>query len=313
MDTYSTMKQPSGVTALPNEARVSAVSWAAVIAGAFVAAALSVTLVALGMGLGLSAVSPWSNAGASATTLGVATIIWLILMQVISSGMGGYIAGRLRTKWVDVHTDEVFFRDTAHGFLAWAVGVVIGAAFLASAAASLIGAATETAVPPLTAAAGAAGARAPDAARSATGNSEGRYGYYVDTLMRPSQGGGGGTTASGGGASDAASTRAEIGRIFANGMQRQNLAPADRTYLAGMIAAKTGVSQTDAEQRVDEAMAQAKNAEAEARQAADTARKAAAHLSLWTFLSFLIGAFCASYAATIGGRQRDRANAAAVG
>src|SRR4051812_23208071 len=301
MDTYSTMKQPSGVTALPNEARVSAVSWAAVIAGAFVAAALSVTLVALGMGLGLSAVSPWSNAGASATTLGVATIIWLILMQVISSGMGGYIAGRLRTKWVDVHTDEVFFRDTAHGFLAWAVGVVIGAAFLASAAASLIGAATETAVPPLTAAAGAAGARAPDAARSATGNSEGRYGYYVDTLMRPSQGGGG-TPAARGGASDAASTPAEIGRIFANGMQRRTLAGGDRTYLAGMIAARTGVSQTDAEQRVEEGMGQGKRGDAEAKRVADTARKGAAHLALWTFVCFPIGAFCPTYGATIGGR-----------
>jgi hypothetical protein len=89
-------------------------------------------------------------------------------------------------------------------------------------------------------------------------------------------------------------------------MQRQNLAPADRTYAAGVIAARTGISQADAEQRVDQAMAQAKNAEAEAKQAADTARKAAAHLSLWTFLSFLVGAFCASFAATIGGRQRDR-------
>ncbi|HEV7822485.1 MAG TPA: hypothetical protein VGO84_14990 [Burkholderiales bacterium] len=313
MDTYSTMKQSSGVAALPNEARVSAVSWAAVSAGAFVAAALSVTLVALGMGLGLSAISPWSNSGASVTTIGVATIIWLILMQIISSGMGGYIAGRLRTKWVDVHTDEVFFRDTAHGFLAWAVGVVIGAAFLASAAASLLGTAVETAVPPLTAAAGAAGARAPDAARNAAGgNSEGRYGYYVDTLMRSTPGGPS-AAATGGSAGNDGATRAEIGRIFANGMQRQNLAPADRTYLAGLIAARTGVSQTDAEQRIDQAMGQAKNAETEARQAADTARKAAAHLSLWTFLSFLVGAFCASFAATIGGRQRDRVAGVTVG
>jgi hypothetical protein len=267
------------------------------------------------MGLGLSAISPWSNAGASAKTIGVATIIWLILMQIISSGMGGYIAGRLRTKWVDVHTDEVFFRDTAHGFLAWAVGVVIGAAFLASAAASLMGTAAETAVPPLTAAAGAAGARAPDAAGAvsgASGGSEGSYGYYIDTLIRP-QPGSAAPAANGGGANDTASTRAEIGRIFANGMHRQNLPAADRTYLAGVISAKTGLSQTDAEQRIDQAMAQAKNAETEAKQAADAARKAAAHLSLWTFLSFLVGAFCASFAATIGGRQRDQVAGVTVG
>ena len=302
MDTYSTVTQPTGIGALPNEAVSSGVSWAAVAAGAFVAAALSVTLLALGMGLGLSSVSPWSNAGASAATIGAATIVWLIVMQLVASATGGYIAGRLRTKWVNVHTDEVFFRDTAHGFLAWAVGIVIGAAFLASAAGSLVGATAQSAVPPLTAAAGAAAART-----GGTGSveSDGLYAYYVDTLMRASQP----ATAAGGASAagaDANSTRGEAGRIFANGMQRQNLAPADKTYLASLIAAKTGVSQAEAEQRVDQTMAQAKNAEAEAKQAADTARRAAARLSLWTFVAFLIGAFCASYAATIGGRQRDR-------
>jgi hypothetical protein len=187
MDTYSTVAPSTGIAALSNEARSSGVSWAAVAAGAFVAAALSVTLLALGMGLGLSSVSPWSNAGASATTIGVATIVWLILMQLVASATGGYISGRLRTKWVNVHTDEVFFRDTAHGFLAWAVGIVIGAAFLASAAASLVGTTVQSAVPPLTAAAGAAGARAPGLADAGPAESGGSYAYYVDTLMRTSQ------------------------------------------------------------------------------------------------------------------------------
>ena len=124
-------------------------------------------------------------------------------------------------------------------------------------------------------------------------------------MMRSTQPAAAATGGTSGG--DSSASRAEVGRIFANGMRQQNLAPADRTYLAGVIAARSGVSQAEAEQRVDQAMAQAKTAEAEAKQAADTARKAAAHLSLWTFLAFLIGAFCASYAATIGGRQRDRA------
>jgi hypothetical protein len=306
MDTYSSRTQPTGVTAVPNEASASAVSWAAVLAGAFVAAALTVTLVALGTGLGLSSVSPWSNAGASAKTIGVATIVWLIVMQLAASATGGYLAGRLRTKWVDVHTDEVFFRDTAHGFLAWAVGVVIGAAFLASAASSLLGTAVETAVPPLTAAAGGVTAAAAGTANNnRAGGTDDRYSYYVDTMMRSTQPAAAATGGTSGG--DSSASRAEVGRIFANGMRQQNLAPADRTYLAGVIAARSGVSQAEAEQRVDQAMAQAKTTEAEAKQAADTARKAAAHLSLWTFLAFLIGAFCASYAATIGGRQRDRA------
>jgi len=112
-----------------NEAHSSGVSWAAVFAGAFVAAALSLILLALGTGLGFESVSPWANQGASAPAVGKSAIIWLIVMQIIAASMGGYLAGRLRTKWANIHTDEVYFRDTAHGFLVWAVGLVITAAF----------------------------------------------------------------------------------------------------------------------------------------------------------------------------------------
>src|SRR6202140_4044552 len=122
-----------------NEAYSSGLSWAAVIAGAFVAAALSLILLALGTGIGLSSVSPWPNVGASTFRVSWMAIIWLIVTQITASTMGGYLAGRLRTKWVNIHTDEVYFRDTAHGFLVWAVGLVITAAFLASAATSLVG------------------------------------------------------------------------------------------------------------------------------------------------------------------------------
>ena len=116
-------------TSVRSESHSSGVSWAAVIGGAFVTAALSLILLALGTGLGFSSVSPWSNVGASASTVGTAAILWLVLMQIMSSSMGGYLAGRLRTKWSGIHTDEVYFRDTAHGFLAWAVALVITAAF----------------------------------------------------------------------------------------------------------------------------------------------------------------------------------------
>src|ERR1039457_2240319 len=121
-----------------NEAYSSGVSWSAVIAGAFVAASLSLILLALGAGAGLSSVSPW-NAGSASSKLSFVAIIWLITTQIVASALGGYLAARLRTKWVNVHTDEVYFRDTAHGFLVWAVGMVITAAFLASAASSLVG------------------------------------------------------------------------------------------------------------------------------------------------------------------------------
>ncbi|MCY4125026.1 MAG: hypothetical protein OXF59_07500, partial [Pseudomonas sp.] len=105
----------------------SGVSWAAIFAGAAGAAAISLLLVVLGAGLGFAATSPWADEGASAKALGISTIVWLLLTQIIASGMGGYIAGRLRVKWANLHGDEVYFRDTAHGFLSWAVATLVTA------------------------------------------------------------------------------------------------------------------------------------------------------------------------------------------
>jgi hypothetical protein len=260
-----------------NEAHSSGVSWAAVIAGAFVAAALSLALLALGTGIGLSSVSPWANAGASASAIGWTAIGWLVLMQLIASSVGGYLAGRLRTKWVSVHTHEVYFRDTAHGFLVWAVGLVITAAFLTSAATALVGGA----------AAGAAAANASGSDQS--GNGFGSNEYLVDRLLR---------TNSNGSEKDNAAVRSEIGPILAQALREGSLPPADRAYLAQVVAARTGVSQSDAEKRVDDTFTRAQ-------QTADGARKAVAHSMYWTFLALLIGAFCASVAATIGGKERD--------
>jgi hypothetical protein len=254
-----------------NEANSSGVSWAAVIGGAFVTAALSVTLLALGAGLGLSSISPWSNVGASASVVGTAAIVWLIAMQIISSAMGGYLAGRLRTKWATIHTDEVYFRDTAHGFLVWAVALVITASFLAAAATSMVG---------------------------GTAQPEGRssfdpHAYFVDTLFRSDHPGPD---------RNDAPVRAEVGGILANALRQKEVPAADKTYLVQLVTARTGLQPADAEKRVSEVFA-------EAREAADAARKAAARLLLWLFVALLIGAFCASYAATIGGRQRDHVRA----
>jgi hypothetical protein len=261
-----------------NEAHSSGVTWGAVLAGAFVAAALSLALLALGTGIGFSAVSPWTNAGASAAAIGWTAIAWLVLMQLIASSVGGYLAGRLRTKWVNVHTHEVYFRDTAHGFLAWAVALVMTAAFLTSAATAMIGGI----------AAGAVAANTPASAQS-TDALDGN-GYVMDTLLR---------SKAAGSQKDNAAVRGEIGLIFANGLRKGSMPPADRAYLAEVVAARTGVSEQEAEKRVDDGYTQA-------RQAADTARKAVAHAMYWTFLALLVGAFCASFAATIGGRERDR-------
>ena len=142
------------------EARSSGMSWGAVLGGAFVAAALALILLLLGSGLGLTVVSPWANEGASAKTLGIAAIVWMIATHLASSAMGGYLAGRLRTKWVDVRTDEVFFRDTAHGLVAWAVGIILTAAFLTSAVTSVVGGAVKVGATVTAGAGVAAGAAA---------------------------------------------------------------------------------------------------------------------------------------------------------
>jgi hypothetical protein len=271
----------------------SAVAWAAVIGGAFTAAAISVILVALGSGLGLASVSPWPYSGASATTFTAMTAIWFIVIQWLSAGIGGYLTGRLRTKWVDAHTHEVYFRDTANGFLAWAVATLLVAVVASSAASSLIGGATRSAANVFEGAAQGA----TQAATSGTGGSVANpSAYLVDTLFRsqtPSTN-----------ASDQ-DLRGETTRILAKALRDGDLSAPDKTYLARLVAARTGLSQEDAEKRVNDVYAQVKDADIKARQAADAARKAGAYLSIFTALSMLVGAFIAAAASALGGAHRD--------
>ena len=269
------------------ESSISAISWAAIIGGAFATAALSLILLALGSGFGLASVSPWPNSGASVTTFTAMTAIWLIIVQWVSSGLGGYLTGRLRTKWVGVHTHEVFFRDTAHGFLAWALAAVIGAAVLASAAASLLSGGAQVAG---TIASGAAEGASQAAVQ------ENPFTYYVDSLFRSDH--------PDANASDQ-EVRAETTRIFATGIRNGDVPAGDKTYLAQLVATRTGVSQADAEKRVNDVIAKVKAAETKARQIADATRKAGAYLSIFTGVTMLIGAFIAAASAALGGRHRD--------
>ena len=274
----------SGITA---ESTVSAISWPAIFGGAIVAASATLVLLLIGSGLGFSMVSPWPGAGASAATFSIVAGIWLIVVQWLSSGLGGYITGRLRTKWVRTHTHEVFFRDTAHGLLTWGLATVIGAMIVASAGSSVVGTGTRAAATVASGAAQGAGAAAPMLERRA---------YDVDSLFRGEK-------------SDLAAssrdTRGEATRIFAGVLRDGDMPAADRTYLASMVATRTGLSQADAEKRVDEVIAQEKAAETKVRQAADTARKSAAAFAIFTALSMLVGAFIASAAAAYGGNLRD--------
>src|ERR1700684_2073127 len=146
--------QPS---AEAGEPAVAGVSWAAVAAGAVASCALTLVVLAFGVGLGLSVVSPWGGAGVSATTFKIGTGLYLVVIAMLSSSIGGYIAGRLRSRWIGVQGDEVYFRDTAHGFVAWALATVLGAVLLASPASTLLGGAATGATQGAVASAGRAG------------------------------------------------------------------------------------------------------------------------------------------------------------
>ncbi len=267
----------------------SAVAWPAVVAGAIVASAFSLALVSLGAGLGLIAVSPWSS-GISVTTFGVLAAAWFIAVQLFSSGLGGYVAGRLRLRLTGAPADEIYFRDSAHGLLVWAVGAVISALLLATAASSLVGGAAR------------AGAMAvgESAGRQATGAVADPTAYFTDMLFRSDR-----PAAAG----DVAPPRAEAGRVLAHGVAAGDLPAPDRAYLAQTVAARTGLSPADADKRVsdvfDQAKAAASAAVEAAKSAADAARKTAVTVSLWAFISLLIGAFAASYMAVLGGQVRD--------
>lgn len=260
----------------------SAVSWAAIIAGATAAIALTIVLVSLGSGLGLTSISAWPNAGARATTFTISAGIGLIVVQWLSSALGGFITGRLRTQWINVHTHEIFFRDTAHGFLAWALATLVGSLLLAAVASSAVSGGVRTAA---TVAGGAAQAATSGLSSDA-----------VDGLFRPNR------------IDPAISNQdaaAQATRILANGVRNGDVPPADRSYLAQLVAAKAGIPQADAQKRVDDMVAAAKDAEIKARQAADAARKGAATFAIFTALSLLIGAFVAMAAAAFGGNLRD--------
>ncbi|MDY0884880.1 hypothetical protein ACFPL7_05625 [Dongia soli] len=313
-----------------HESAVSAVSWGAIIAGGVVAAALGLILISLGTGLGLVAVSPWRNEGVEGSTLGIGAIVWSIIIEIVAFGVGGYVAGRLRTKWADIHGDEVYFRDTAHGFVTWALGTLIGVALVASAAGQIARGVAETGASALGGAGSAAVMAAGGVAGSQMGNQGARGGqgsnpvdYFVDMMLRGQPAGAGGQPAAGqtngqpgqpAGAPpqdlNNPGTRAELRRIVMMSFANGEISQPDKTYLAQVVAARTGMSQQDAEKRVDDVIGQAKaamdKAEQKAREAADTARKAGAALAFWSFLAMLIGAFAASFAATWGGKARDR-------
>jgi hypothetical protein len=276
--------------AVPEESSRSATSWGPIIAGGVAAAAVTLVLMLVGAGFGLTMVSPFSNQGISLGTATVSTAIWLIVVQWLSALLGGYMAGRLRTKWVNLHTDEVFFRDTAHGFLAWALATLLVAGLLSSTISAMLGTGVQ-------AASNIAGGAAMGGAAAAASGDSNTTGYFVDTLLRPADPA---TPVQGG---DQAS--AEVARILLASAASGEMAADDRAYLEKLVAARTGLTPEDAKTRVDAVLKRADEAAQQAKQAAETARKAGATFALVGALSLFIGAFIASAAAALGGRLRD--------
>jgi hypothetical protein len=263
------------------ESPVSAVSWAAIIAGAAVAASVSLILITLGSGFGLASISPWPGSGVAVTTFTTLAAIWLIIVQWVASALGGYVTGRLRTRWVGTHTHEVYFRDTAHGFTTWALATLVSVMLFATVASALAGSA----------------ARATDTAEAQAAMPP--MGYDVDQLFRV-------TGAPRGSESAATDSRSEAVAILSQTLRSGEIAASDRAYLAELVAARTGLTTAEARMRVDAAVMRVQAQSARDREAADQARKAAARASIFMGLAMLIGAFIACAAAALGGQLRDR-------
>jgi hypothetical protein len=280
----------SGEIATPVESSKSAMTWGPIFGGAAAAIGVTLILLLLGSGVGLTMVSPWSGQSSSLGTVGVTAAIWLVVVQWLSSGLGGYITGRLRTKWAAVHTDEVFFRDTAHGFISWALATIFVAGFLASSLTSLAGAGAQ--------AVGSAATAAGTAASSTASAADLPTAYFTDALLRPEQ-------ARAGATSDDTAATAEVSRILLNGAAAGQIPDDDKAYLATIVSARTGLSEADARNRVDTVLKRIDDAKVAAQKAADEARKAASTTALLGALSLLIGAFIAAAAAAFGGSQRD--------
>ena len=291
------------------------VEWGPIIVGTLGALAITIVLMTFGGALGLSVTSAQPYAGLSAKALAVLAGLYVALVHVASFATGGYLAGRMRTPWRTTDTVESHFRDGGHGFAVWALGVVLGAVFAMSGVGAVLKAAIGAAT--AVASAGVAGAAAnPQTPAALQQLSLQPTDYAVDRLLAPGPGAAApaGATAPAGG--PAAASRADlagpIARAFAANADNPQLDARDRTWLASLVSQRTGLSQADAEKRVDEAFAELKAAEQKARDAADKARKATLIAAFLAAATLAIGcaAACAGAAARCAPSRRAHAGGA---
>lgn len=258
------------------------------------AAALSIVLLTFGSAIGLSLTSPWQGSGLSASTTATLAAFWVILLQIGAALAGGYIAGRMRPRWTASELSESEFRDGLHGGLVWALSVILSAYLVSSA----VGAISRT------------GATLAGQAATAISGAAEPLASQIDALLRPATS----TAASPSTAAPNATAqqpagvsteqRAELARIFVRSMTAGSLNANDRSYVSGLIAQRTGMSQQEAERRIDTVYAEAVTA---TKQAADTARRSAVLAGLVTAASLLVSLAAAWWAAVRGGDHRDNA------
>lgn len=265
----------------------SYMEWSAVFAGAIGASAISFLLLTFGAAVGMTLTSPLPEAaGLSVWGLVFATAWWAVMVEIGSFFAGGYLAGRMRMRWGTGTRDESQFRDGAHGFLVWAVGVLLGAFLLAWAGGATLKTATQ-------------------AAATLTGAD-----YATDMLLRPSPRPQAGNAAQTTGAGNQDALRNEVRRIFGSTISNRELTERDRDYLAQVISSRTGLTQDEAQSRVDTTIQDVQKFETQVRQKAETARKYGLISGFLAAASLLIGLAAAVGGAHLGGRHRDEGTVA---
>jgi ABC-type glycerol-3-phosphate transport system permease component len=279
---------PAGVTvvngATSTRDDASYVDWPAIIAGILLASAISLVFISFGSAVGLNFLD-FDGEGASPIWVGIAAASWFLWVQISSFMAGGYLTGRLRRRHFDASEHESDVRDGAHGLLVWAGAAVLGTII----AVGGIGAAAN--------AVGNVAATATNAASNAADVTVDPNAYFIDTLFRANQPAAGG---------DTTAARDEAGRIFAQAaLGDGTIAADDKTYLANVVAANTGLTPEEASARVDQVAANVETARQQAIEAARIARNTGIIAAFLIAASLLISAIGAYWAAQKGGNHRD--------
>lgn len=270
----------------------SYLEWSAILAGAIGAAAISVLLLTFGASIGLTLTSPWPHSGVSVWVAVIAVAWWTVTVQIGSFFVGGYLAGRMRSRWGESLRTEGQFRDGTHGFMVWAVGILIGALVLAWTGSGVLKTAAQSA--------------SVVASGNANALQTGPVDYAVDTLLRPGPNG----AVPGEAAANNNALRGEASRIIIGSIKNGEFTARDRDYLTQIVGRRTGMTQTESQQRVDQGINEAKDLEIKVRAAADKARKAALIAGFLTAASLLISLGAACFGSSLGGRHRDHGTAA---